>query len=90
VDILVLRRWFCLASNKIAVEDTLTDVKQMLQEQGYTVVSTKNSSNVAAVVVSGMDNNLMNIQDIATKAPVIDASGKSPDEILSRIRRLRK
>lgn len=79
-----------MASNKIAVEDTLTDVKQMLQEQGYTVVSTKNSSNVAAVVVSGMDNNLMNIQDIATKAPVIDASGKSPDEILSRIRRLRK
>lgn len=79
-----------MASNKIAVEDTLTDVKQMLQEQGYTVVSTKNSSNVAAVVVSGMDNNLMNIQDITTKAPVIDASGKSPDQILSRIRQLRK
>jgi hypothetical protein len=79
-----------LTGNKIAVEDQLTDVKQMLQENGYTVVSPKNSANVAAVVVSGMDNNLMNMQGITTKAPVIDAAGKSPDQILSRIRQLGK
>lgn len=79
-----------MSSNKIAVEDNLTDVKQMLQEQGYTVVSPKNSGDVAAIVVSGMDNNLMNIQNITAKAPVIDASGQSADQIVSRIRQLKK
>jgi hypothetical protein len=61
----------------------------MLQEKGYTVVNTAAGQDVMAVVVSGADNNLMNVQDATTKAPVIDASGKTPEQILSRIQKLR-
>lgn len=77
-----------MQNSKIAVEDQLTNVKKMLEERGYTVVSPKNAGDVTAVVVTGMDNNLMNMQNITTKAPVIDATGKDLYEILSLIREL--
>lgn len=73
----------------IAVEPALSGVREMLQGQGYRVVSSDNlDQNIMAVVVSGMDNNLMNIQNTVLKAPVIDATGKTPDQILARIRQL--
>jgi hypothetical protein len=76
-------------AKKVAVETTLTGIKQVLAEQGYTVVDPKGNLNDAtAVVVTGADNNFADIQDIVTKAPVIDASGKTPEEILSRIKAL--
>jgi hypothetical protein len=36
-----------------------------------------------------MSNNFMNIQDTGTSAPVIDASGKSPQDIVERLRDLK-
>ncbi|RKO65525.1 YkuS family protein [Desulfofundulus salinus] len=75
-------------SKKIAVEENLTGLRELLREQGYTVVNPGNSENVLAIVVTGLDNNTMNMQDITTKVPVIDAAGKTPDQILSRIKEL--
>lgn len=42
---------------------------------------------VDAVVLSGADQNIMGMQNIVTKAPVINASGLSPEEIWNEIQR---
>ncbi|MHB8917514.1 MAG: YkuS family protein [Desulfocucumaceae bacterium] len=61
----------------------------MLRREGYQVVSPYRGQNVDAIIVTGIDNNLMNMQDIKDTAPVIDASGKTPEDIIKRLRELR-
>ncbi|MDF2569656.1 MAG: hypothetical protein K0R55_1260 [Sporomusa sp.] len=73
---------------KVAVEDNLSTIKQALERRGYTVVSPKSNESVMACVVMGMDNNLMDIQNTVTKAPVIDAAGMTPEQVVSRIESL--
>lgn len=75
-------------AKKIAVEDNLSTIKQALEKSGYTVVSPKSKESVMACVVMGMDNNLMDIQNTVTKAPVIDAAGMTPEQVVSRIESL--
>lgn len=75
-------------AKKIAVEENLTGLRELLRKQGYTVVSPGRDENVLAMVVTGLDNNTMNMQDITTKVPVIDAAGKTPDQVLARIKEL--
>ncbi len=75
-------------AKKVAVEDNLSTIKKALEQRGYTVVSPKSKENVMACVVMGMDNNLMDIQNTITKAPVIDAAGMTPEQIVSRIETL--
>ncbi len=38
-----------------------------------------------AIVVSGIDENLMGMQQISGRALIVDAAGKSPEEILDEI-----
>ncbi|SMC75333.1 YkuS family protein [Sporomusa malonica] len=75
-------------AKKVAVEDNLSTIKQALEKRGYTVVSPKSTESVMACVVMGMDNNLMDIQNTITKAPVIDAAGMTPEQVVSRIESL--
>ncbi len=75
-------------AKKVAIEPGLDDLSQLLKNQGYEVVKPGSGENVMAVVINGLDNNTMNMQDISTKAPVIDAAGYTPDQILSRIKEL--
>lgn len=74
----------------IAVEQNLTNVIDLLETEGYEVVALDQSNldSVDAVVVSGGDINLMNIQDTLTEVPVISAAGKSAEEVLDEIDRL--
>lgn len=72
----------------IAVEDTLTNVREFLKSNGYRVVRLAGRQEADAYVVSGMDNNLMGMQDRSTKAPVIDASGKTPEQVLNSLQYL--
>lgn len=65
-------------SKRVTVEEGLTGVKDLLEEEGYEVVSPGRSQGVMAVVCTGLDNNSMNMQDINTEVPVIDAAGKNP------------
>jgi hypothetical protein len=74
---------------KVAVESNLTGIAKALENKGYTVVSPKSGADVIAAVVMGMDNNLMNIQNTVTKAPVIVAAGLTPEEVVSRIESLK-
>lgn len=74
----------------IAVEQSLTNVIDLLETEGYEVVSLDqtNLDTVDAIVVSGADINVMNMQDTLTEVPVISAAGKSAEEILDEIDRL--
>lgn len=71
----------------IAVDDNLSPVKEFLMSQGCQVIDVESAMNteVDAVVLSGVKQNLMGIQDIMIDAPVITASGKTPQEIWNSI-----
>lgn len=73
---------------KIAVEPTLTPVKDFLSSKGYNVESinfgealTTKSNQYDAFIVTGMDKNFMGIHDTNTKAVVIDAKGLTPEQV---------
>ena len=74
----------------IGVEQSLTDVQQALEEKGFDVVALKNeqdATNCDCCVISGLDENMMGINDIVTKGPVIDASGMSADDVCQAVER---
>ena len=74
--------------HKVAVESSLTNLALLLQNQGYTVVSPADAdSTVSVVVVSALGSNTVDIQHTTTPIPVIDIKGKTPDQIMSKIRR---
>lgn len=77
---------------KIAIEPTLTNVKEYLTGEGYDVESMnldEHSSNnlnaYDAIVVTGLNTNLAGVQDTETKAVVISADGLTPPEVAKRL-----
>jgi hypothetical protein len=73
----------------IAVEEGLTNVRQALRDAGYQVtdLDSGNIGQAQAVVISGVDNNIMQQEDIITKVPVIDATAYSADGVVQEVRR---
>jgi uncharacterized protein with PIN domain len=73
---------------KVAVEEALTPVAQMLRQNGYDVVNLNgNELNQAdCVVLTGGDLNVMGMQDIQTKAQIINAEGKSAEDVLQEVK----
>lgn len=71
----------------IAVEQNLSNLFDILETEGYEVVSLDQADmdTVDAIVVSGADINLMGMQDIAANVPVINASGKTAEDILEEL-----
>lgn len=75
-------------TKKIAVEQSLSNISEALREKGYTVVDLKSASdaeNCSLCVVSGIDSNVMGMQDTVTSAPVIEASGLTADEVCQHV-----
>ena len=72
----------------IAVEQGLSPHSRVLEEAGYHVVTLNEKSlgMAQAIVVQGTDNNFLGMQDPRTLAPVIDAGGMTPDEVLAAVR----
>lgn len=73
---------------RIAVESTLTDVKQALSEMGHEVVDLRteqDASNCDCCVVSGQDNNVMGIQTTTIAGPVINADGQNANQICDMV-----
>jgi hypothetical protein len=72
----------------IAVEDELSNVRSALVDAGFQVVGMTPAElrKAEAVVVSGMDINLMQQQDICTEVPVINAVGRSAAEIVTDLK----
>lgn len=84
--------------NRIAVEANLSPMQEFLSQQGYQVdtIDAANlnngnaQSNYQAVVISGSDQNLMGIQNVAVNCPVINADGMTPQEVHKRLQQLQK
>ncbi len=67
----------------VAVEEGLSgSIKSVLEKEGYKVVKPGASGNIVAVIITGMDANVMGMQDITDKSAVIDARGKTAEQIL--------
>lgn len=71
---------------KIAVDEGLTNVKDLLQREGFEVVVPEKAADVVAVVTSGMRDNMLGMQNMTVDTPVIDASGKTPTEVLAAVK----
>ncbi len=78
----------------IAVSESLSPLKRVLHQEGYEVINLENEAEISkrdvteydAVVVSGMDLNMMGMQDISGRAIIINATGKKPHEIVEELR----
>lgn len=73
---------------KVAVEGELAPFRDALERAGYRVVplDEERLGEVAAVVVNGMDDDLLGIETVEAHAPVIDADGRTPDEVVAEVR----
>lgn len=71
----------------IAVDENLKGLKEALASQGYDIVdlTEEEMKRADAVVITGMDQNMMGMEDIKTKVPVINAQGKSSEDIVKDI-----
>lgn len=78
-----------MINNVVAVDQGLDNVEEVLKAEGYQLVSPKQGdlSHVVAVVLNGLDENLMGMEDITTASTVIDASGLSADQVLEQVKR---
>jgi hypothetical protein len=76
-------------NKRVAVEANLSNVREYLSQQGYDCcdlhAQNLNGQDLAAIVISGADQNVMGISDTTTKAPVINAHGLRPEEVAQRI-----
>ncbi len=80
---------------RVAVEQNLTPVREYLSQQGYQVEALDASkiengaqNNYTAIIISGVDQNLMGIQNVVQNCPVINAEGLTPQEVHQRLQQL--
>jgi len=71
----------------IALEKNLSNLAEVLEVEGYDVVflDESNLNSVDVIIVGGADINLLNVQDAATDVPVINAAGKTFNEIIKEL-----
>jgi hypothetical protein len=74
----------------IAVENTLSTLADILETKGYETVDLNDSNlmGIDAIIVSGTDINILNIQDSLADVPVINATGKTFNEIIEELGRM--
>jgi len=77
---------------RVAIEASLDNMRDFLAEKGYEVVQLDPHTqtgielkNCDAVLISGMDENLMGMTTTKTESPVIDVRGMSSPEVLNRL-----
>ncbi|SFI88058.1 YkuS family protein [Thermoflavimicrobium dichotomicum] len=80
---------------RVAVEANLSNVQEYLSRQGYQVetLGQANGNNAEqaqydAIVISGVDENVMGMQDIVQNCPVISANGLTEEQIYQRLEQL--
>lgn len=73
---------------RVAVEKALSDVKDMLKNNGYEVVDMGNrQQQVDAMIITGQDENVMGMQGRTDGAPVINADGMTAEQVFSAVQR---
>lgn len=73
----------------IAIEPQLATIRDYLQGAGYhmTNLGDADPQTVSAVVVRGSDDNILGRQDTLTRVPVIEAAGRTPEEVRQELER---
>jgi predicted fused transcriptional regulator/phosphomethylpyrimidine kinase len=76
---------------KVAVEQGLRPFQDALKSAGFIVVEIERPEQVDrmdahAIVISGVDNNFIGVTD-AREAPVINVAGRTPEEVVTEVRR---
>jgi hypothetical protein len=71
---------------KVAVDEGLSGLRNLLTSEGFEVVHPENASGAVALVTNGLQENMLNMQEMTFRGPVIDARGKTPGEILAAVR----
>ncbi len=78
---------------KIAIEKPLSNVKRYLESRDCSVEVLDSSNKESrkaldqfdAIVVTGSDSNFMGMEDVMTSTRVINANGKTEDEIYNEV-----
>ncbi len=78
-----------LSRAKVAIEGQLSPFSRVLKEAGYDVIPLDDRalSTAQAIVVQGTDNNFLGMEDPLTRAPVINADGMTPNQVLDAVER---
>jgi len=73
----------------VAIEGQLSPFSHLLTEAGYNVVPLDNKtlSVAQAIVVQGAESNFLGMEDPLTVAPVINADGMTPNQVLAAVER---
>lgn len=73
---------------KVGVEDSLTNIQQALRDKGYDVVQLSQEADAKSCdccVITGIDSNVMGMQDTTMSGPVIEANGLTADEVCQKV-----
>lgn len=77
-----------MQKGRIVVADELGNIKAALRDQGYEVLGMNGvTQNPDAVILSGLDDNVMGMEDMKVNAPVISAHGLSANEVINEMRK---
>jgi len=73
----------------VAVEEGLSHISRALEDAGYEVtkLEPEELKKARAVVVSGIDTDVLQFQDIKTEAPIISAEGRTVEEVVEEVKR---
>ncbi|MGB9792125.1 MAG: YkuS family protein [Thermacetogeniaceae bacterium] len=72
----------------VAVEDGLGNIRDALEDAGFLVVGMEpeDLSRADAVVISGGDIDILQMENIEADVPVISAEGRSAEEVVDDVR----
>jgi Holliday junction resolvase len=72
---------------RIAVEESLNNVKEALENNGHEVVrmEANNMDNCQCCIISGQDKDVMGVENAETQASVINADGLTAEEIVKQV-----
>lgn len=73
---------------RVGVEQSLSNISEALREKGYDVIDLKQQNDAQGCdccVISGIDSNVMGMQDAVTQGSVIEANGLSAEEVCRQV-----
>jgi len=67
----------------VAIEEGIQGLRTHLEQEGFQVVDLSDKPNNAdAIILSGMDENIMGVETRVSEGFVINARGRQPEEII--------
>lgn len=75
---------------RVAIAEGLTGLDDFFHRRGYTVVAPDEADKSVALVISGATRDFTGVQERALKVPVVNAEGKTPEEIFNQVERISK